>query len=169
MSVVIFFAGSSGGGRPRDHIEFYVASGVAMILGVALSIPAFGRRTRVERIVAQVKEPGKARPLLRPQCLYVLTTDDERVVCRAPGGAEQSVGWDELEVVAIETNDTGPLGMDVWWVLEGRSEVCRFPLGAAGGEAVQEKLNRLPDFDSQAVIDAMACTGNRRFVCWKKK
>ena len=40
----------------------------------------------------------------------------------------------DLVGVAIETNDSGPWGADVWWLLFGTSDrlVCSFPQGATG-------------------------------------
>lgn len=107
---------------------------------------------------------------LMPESLFEVTIDAERVTCRRPDGSEDSMSWDELAEVVIETNDSGPLGMDVWWLLVKRdSELgCVVPQGARGEDRLLSRLQRLPRFDNEAVIAAMSCTDNQRFHCWKE-
>ena len=115
--------------------------------------------------------PGARRAggRLEPESRFVVTVDPDRFVCRRPSGDQESVRWDELEVVIIETNDTGPWGCDVWWILGGREAKsgCVIPQGATGEKELLEMLQRLPGFDNQALIDAMCCVHNKRFLCWR--
>lgn len=98
-----------------------------------------------------------------------------RVICDETGvfvtrwnGQVESVTWADLETVLIETNDTGPIGDDVIWILAGRTSGCLVPSGAEGEQALLARLQELPGFDNQAVIDAMGSVENARFVCWRK-
>jgi hypothetical protein len=99
-----------------------------------------------------------------------VTCDDARIVCRLPSGKEESVRWDELDAVLIETNDSGPIGMDVLWLLVGRGarSGCVVPQGAKGERELFDALQRLPGFDNAQVIEAMGCTDNRKFLCWRR-
>ena len=83
-------------------------------------------------------------------------------------GLVEKVTWDDLEAVMIETNDTGPIGDDVIWILAGSKGGCLVPSGAEGEQQLLARLQELEGFDNQAVIDAMGSVDNARFVCWRK-
>lgn len=104
-----------------------------------------------------------------PESRFEVTLDDEKVTCRRPDGNDETVRWDELAAVVIETNDSGPLGMDVWWLLVPRDSEsgCVVPQGARGEDRLLSRLQELSGFDNEALIAAMSCTDNQRFVCWK--
>jgi hypothetical protein len=107
-------------------------------------------------------------PRLIPESEFVVTTTyAEITVCRPDRRVEQ-ISFPELEAVIIETNDTGPWGMDFWWILAGASGGCTFPQGATGENDAIERLQKLPGFDNEALIAATGSTGNARFVCWRR-
>src|SRR5688572_14639923 len=93
---------------------------------------------------------GAAPSRLEPECRFIVTVDDTRIVCRRPSGHEESVAWADLETVIVETNDTGPPGADVWWILAGREGRggCVIPQGATGERELLDALQRLPGFDN---------------------
>jgi hypothetical protein len=100
----------------------------------------------------------------------VLRFDDDYISSTYPDGTVQSIAWHEINRVAIETNDSGPWGADVWWLLEGADKRCVYPQGATGDpEGLNEYLKRLPEFSERAVIQAMDCTSNARFICWERR
>jgi hypothetical protein len=106
---------------------------------------------------------------LLPEAEFVVHFDDDEVVCSRPNGVIERVAWADLEAVIIETNDTGPWGADLWWLLLGaRQTGCLFPNGATGETEVAERLRQLPDFDFEAFFQAMQSTENQRFLCWRK-
>lgn len=70
----------------------------------------------------------------------------------------------DLAAVWVETNDGGPWGADVWWLLNdnnGQTKVA-FPQLATGEEAVLERLLLLPGF----TLKGMNSVENARFRCW---
>lgn len=83
-------------------------------------------------------------------------------------GVVEQVAWDDLDSVLIETNDSGPIGTDLLWILAGKVSGCLVPGGAEGEHELLGRLQELPGFDNQAVIDAMGSVENARFVCWKR-
>jgi hypothetical protein len=107
---------------------------------------------------------------LQPESRFVVTVDERHVVCRRPSGEEEIVTWHDLDAVIVETNDTGPWGVDVWWLLVSRDGLtgCAIPQGATGEEALLEALQSLPGFDNENLIAAMSCTDNRKFLCWRR-
>src|SRR5690349_16446762 len=96
--------------------------------------------------------------------------DDDGISVRFPDGGVQSIAWGEILRVAIETNDSGPWGADVWCCFEGAGTRCVYPQGATGEMDLLAALpNRFPGFDQRAVIKAMGSTSNARFLCWARE
>ena len=91
------------------------------------------------------------------------------MVCRHPDGKLERVTFADLKAVIIETNDSGPWGTDVWWILLGeRPEArCVFPGGATGEQDVLKAVQQLPGFDNAQFAKAMTCTDVATFICWR--
>lgn len=107
---------------------------------------------------------------LYPECLVVVAVDRDQVVVRAPQLPEARIALADLREVVVETNDSGPSGADVWWRLYGPEPAprCSWPGGATGEAAVLERLQALPGFDNDAMIEAMGSTSNRRFTVYRR-
>jgi hypothetical protein len=71
---------------------------------------------------------------------------------------------DDLASVYVETNDSGPWGTDVWWLLNDGTGQARvvFPQLATGEDAVLERLRQLPGVE----VRGMNSGENARFRCW---
>jgi len=76
--------------------------------------------------------------------------DDRGVTCRGPNGLTESVTWDDLRTVLIRTTSDGPFADDVFWFLMGSEGEC-------------------PGFNDEALIQAMSCPDDAKFVCWERK
>ncbi|HXI88257.1 MAG TPA: hypothetical protein VNH64_12415 [Parvularculaceae bacterium] len=72
----------------------------------------------------------------------------------------------DVEAVYVETNDSGPWGADVWWLLSDHTGAIKvaFPQMATGEDGVIARLRRLPGFK----IEGMNSTTNARFTCWAR-
>lgn len=105
---------------------------------------------------------------LNAESQWIVTVTDTEISCARPDGQTESVTWDDLKAVAIETTDEGPFSMDVFWLLAGEHGGCVIPQGAKGEDVLLERLQKLPGFDNEAFIEAMGCTENNRFLCWQK-
>lgn len=95
---------------------------------------------------------------------FVQVTADDDITCRATNQAEQCIRMADLAAVYVETNDSGPWGADVWWLLSddtGQKRVA-FPQLATGEDAALERLRRLPGFETRG----MNSGENGRFMCW---
>ena len=100
-----------------------------------------------------------------PEAQFVVeVTPTDEIVCRAPKQAEQRISMADLGAVYVETNDSGPWGADVWWLLNDKSGQTKvaFPQMATGEEAALERLRLLPGFE----VRGMNSTANARFTCW---
>jgi hypothetical protein len=110
----------------------------------------------------------KHAPAPQPESRYVVRLSESGASCARPDGVTESVAWDDLRQVEIVTTDRGPLHPDVFWVLHGSKTGCAVPQGATGEPELLERLQRLPGFRNDVVIQAMGSAENRRFVCWQK-
>ena len=97
-----------------------------------------------------------------------VTFDDERVVRTMRDGRTEQVRWDDLREVGIVTTDAGPFVDDVFWLLIGDEGGCVVPSEAEGTGALLARLQELPGFDNGAVVRAMGCTDDERFVVWQR-
>jgi hypothetical protein len=127
-------------------------------------------RELLARLVAWLKQKRQQRRDALMFERHVIVEHDEIGVRVAhPDGDPQAMNWSDLRVVAIETNDSGPWGADLWWLLEGEDRRIAYPQGATGESAMLGVLqSRLAGFQDEAVILAMGCTENARFVCWTR-
>ena len=97
-----------------------------------------------------------------PEATYIVSLNGETIQVENPDRSNQTMSLSGLRRVLVETNDSGPWGLDVWWVIEGQAEVLRFPLGATGEDAFLTYAKRLPGFE----IGGMNSTSNAQFECW---
>lgn len=125
----------------------------------------------LDKVIAWFRRRREAqRAALMLEEEVVVTFDDAGIAATYPDGKRQALAWSDVQCIAVETNDSGPWGADVWWLLEGESTRCSYPGGATGDEAaLAEFSQRFPDFDYAAVIEAMGSTSNARFVCWQRR
>ncbi|HYJ84101.1 MAG TPA: hypothetical protein VEW26_14810, partial [Allosphingosinicella sp.] len=102
---------------------------------------------------------------------WVVVVDGGSVRVTDEAGASRAVAKAELAGVAIETNDSGPWGADVWWLLFGAHDglACAFPMGATGEQAAVDYLSGLAGFDHGMMIEAMQSTDNMIFPVWRRR
>jgi hypothetical protein len=94
-----------------------------------------------------------------------VTVTETDISVNFPTGDSQAIAWTNVNRILVETNDSGPWGADVWWVLEGDGLRCSFPLGATGQDtALAEIRRRYPSFE----VKGMNSVDNATFICWEK-
>jgi hypothetical protein len=151
---------------------------ILSVLGAALALIVIVLAERwwlgwsVKRYVARLRrdrEMGvREQPRLMPESLCIVRLYDSGVECTAPNGNVESVEWKDLQKIEIVTTDQGPFLPDVFWVLHGSQAGCVVPHGSDGEKELLDRLQKLPGFRNEAVIEAMSSTENRRFLCWEK-
>lgn len=100
-----------------------------------------------------------------PESRFVVeVTADDEIICRVPEQAEQRIRMADLGAVYVATNDSGPLGTDVWWLLNDKTGQTRvaFPQLTTGEDLVLERLRLLPGFE----LRGMNSVENAQFLCW---
>jgi hypothetical protein len=146
--------------RREAEFQFTSLGGVFLVFGLVAFGYAWVRS-------AFTSSDGPSETMF--EAAWTLRRDDVGVSVDWPKGERQAMAWDAVELIMIETNDSGPWGADVWTVLEGGGKRLLWPQGATGEEGMlAEMQRRFPGFDDDAVIAAMGCTDNARFVCWCK-
>ncbi|WP_077411843.1 hypothetical protein [Marinicella sediminis] len=95
---------------------------------------------------------------------YLVSDDGTQLSVLSPDGTKDSIAWNSLLKVEVQINDTGPWGIDVWFVLRSNSCEVLFPLGASGCDDVINNLKNLPGFE----IKGMNSTSNETFTCWER-
>ena len=120
----------------------------------------------IKAVAARFKRPKG----LYPECLWTVSYDGSAVYATDQTGKTMSVIMEDLKTVAIATNDSGPWGADVWWLLYGLdgSLACGFPQGATGEKEVLDALMAMSGFDQSETIQAMGCTSNATFIVWRR-
>ena len=106
----------------------------------------------------------------QPEAQFIVSFDGIEFLLRNPEGAVHCLKLADLGAVIVETNDTGPWGMDVWWVLlnqDGKLGLL-YPQGATGESLVMDRLMALPGFDTAELIKAMGSTAKATFPVWRK-
>ncbi|MEM4989514.1 hypothetical protein V8G57_19160 [Collimonas sp. H4R21] len=101
--------------------------------------------------------------------LNVVEFNDEQVTRTTADGIRETLLWSELQEISIITTDGGPYVDDVFWELRGTSHGCLVPSEAEGIKELLSKLQELPGFNNEAVIQAMGSTDNARFLCWQRE
>ena len=92
--------------------------------------------------------------------------DDQGVRRTLANGEVESVAWDALTEVRILTTSAGPWADDVFFVLAAGESGCVVPQSSVT-EAMLSRLQSLPGFDNEAMIEAMGSTSEAEFVCWR--
>ncbi|MBA2612368.1 MAG: hypothetical protein H0U95_10380 [Bacteroidetes bacterium] len=120
-------------------------------------------------LFSQLKDkffPGQSS--LDPESNWTVTVTDTSINTTEPKNGSHSLLISELEDVLIATNDSGPIGIDLWWILRGNGKVILVPGGATGEKEMLNTLQKLSGFNNTEVIRAMGSTDNAEFLLWKK-
>lgn len=89
--------------------------------------------------------------------------DDEHIVRHLPDGWTESIRWDQLRKVSILTTDFGPFADDLYWVMTGDAARLLVPSETAGAKSLLGRLQCLPNFRNESVIEAAGCTDRARW------
>ena len=76
--------------------------------------------------------------------------------------------WSEVRGISIETNDSGPYGSDVHWLVSSDERSLSFPMGATGEQEALSHFQTLPGFDNGKLLEAMRSTEDALFLLWQK-
>jgi hypothetical protein len=137
----------------------------ALFLLLLLLVPMFWGIFQLRRIRRHLRDAK-----LDPESRWIVEIDDENISVTDDNGKRTSLAKAELTGVAVETNDSGPVGIDFWWLLyEADGGIaCAVPQGATGEPALVEYLQALPGFDNTAFTKAIRSTDDDVFALWTR-
>jgi hypothetical protein len=90
---------------------------------------------------------------------------DEGVTRLLSDGSVEAVRWADLIEVRILITTDGPFAEDVFFVLDAGTHGCVVPQGHASNGFIA-RLQSLPGFDNERMIEAMSTVEDAEFVCW---
>jgi hypothetical protein len=104
------------------------------------------------------------------EAAYIVSVEGDGISVADPKGEESTLALEDISGVMIETNDSGPSGAEIWWLLFGADDriAVTFPRGASGEQEAIDWLVGLPGFDHDAMSMAMASTANAVFPIWRR-
>jgi hypothetical protein len=126
-----------------------VAAVVAILLGVSLLLTM--------RWLAPTEPAGE-----------VVLVDDQGVRRHTTDGREERIAWDDLVQVSIVTTEEGPFSDDLFFLLQADDGTgCIIASEQAEETGLVGRLQRLPRFDNEALLQASGCTVDAHFICWQ--
>jgi hypothetical protein len=92
------------------------------------------------------------------------------IECVDPAGLSVRAEWPDIVEIAIVTNDSGPIGIDVRLELRTPSATCRAPLDAPGGKKLlfDDLRAHFPNMNFRAITAAMSSATNAEFIVWRR-
>lgn len=96
--------------------------------------------------------------------------DEQEIRQHFPDGQTQAVGWHEIDEISLVCVPEWPRAQIVFWLFLSK-ETLRGCLVANDAEGIEELLpqaQRLPGFDSAAVLTAPGHLGSRGRVVWRR-
>lgn len=100
---------------------------------------------------------------------FEVTVNERGLRVRHLDGHIESAIWEEISEVIAITNDSGPWGIDFWYVLTTPSGECTFPLGAIGYEPAVDWIQGRPGLSVEEMTKAIRSTSNSEFLLWRKQ
>jgi hypothetical protein len=135
--------------------------GLVAILVIALAV---WRRKRAAKAATSVPSPSPSRAPAG-----AVTIDETGVSNRLTSGGEERIAWDDIDAIHIETVSGGLNADDVSWVLsKGGTGVVRVAQTAPGADLLIARLQQLPGFRYEPMINSMITTEATRFVVWER-
>ncbi|MET3961093.1 hypothetical protein ABIE44_001027 [Marmoricola sp. OAE513] len=95
-------------------------------------------------------------------------TVDELGVTRQLGSSTESVTWFDLALVEIRTTSDEPFAEDMFWMLHGRSGTGVVVPSSTAPDELLVRLQALPGFSNEVLIESMASTADATFECWRR-
>jgi|SRR5688572_33401538 len=100
--------------------------------------------------------------------LWQVNISDTDLQVSDPNKNVRSMQLSNIRGIAIQTNNSGPLGSDVIWLISDGDSTISFPLGASGENSALRFFQTLDGFDNLKFINAMSSTDNNVFILFKK-
>lgn len=96
-----------------------------------------------------------------------IQVSEEELILEYKNGNKENYLFVELKKASLITTDEGPFVDDVFWLMMFKT-IIMIPQGIPGEDNLLARMQKLPDFDNDAVIEAMTCSENNAFHVWER-
>ncbi|MBN2496853.1 MAG: hypothetical protein JXR96_19840 [Deltaproteobacteria bacterium] len=104
---------------------------------------------------------------LREPRAHRVRVEAGQVISERPDHSTERVRMSDLQRVEIQTFRS--MGIQPLWVLTGLGDAkVVLPMGLDGETELLVKLQQLPGFDDEALVEAVSSTADETFVCWQR-
>lgn len=107
-------------------------------------------------------------PSMKPPLKENFSVNEDAILREFSDGSFEKVSFADLSRVTIATTDAGPYFEDLFFILETDTGGTIVSHEWAIKLDLLSRLEKLPNFNHEAVIQAMCCTDNNKFVLWQK-
>lgn len=97
-----------------------------------------------------------------------VTVDDHGITRELNGGVEH-VAWPDLNLIEIHTTAAGPTADDVFWVFHASNGSGVVVPSSVAPDDLLARVQQLPGFNNEVLIQAMGSTDDAAFECWRKQ
>ena len=111
------------------------------------------------------KPIGAIAPYMRTS----YSCDGTTVTVKPPFRHGCSVRIDDLDEIGLETTNQGPIVEDVFLILKKADLRIRIGDPHPIFRELMDHFGSLPGFDWKPFAEAMSCSDNRYFVCWRRE
>jgi hypothetical protein len=94
-----------------------------------------------------------------------VSVTDHEVILSDSGEVVATIRWEDVREVRIRTTSDGPFVDDVFFIVRDAAGQVSIPQSAMPPGLV-ERLQALPGFDNEAMIQAMTSMRDAEFVCY---
>ncbi|HEX8956362.1 MAG TPA: hypothetical protein VF798_08815 [Burkholderiaceae bacterium] len=140
-----------------------------LIIVALIAVVVIYQAVKLRRAVSENLGP---RQPTHPEMLTELTFSADSISAKYPDGGIISMKWSELTNIGLASTAAAPGDPSLYWGLHSGKQVptITYPHGTVGDkELLAEFARRLPGFDMEKVMQAVAATGRAHFQVWSKK
>ncbi|MGB7748173.1 MAG: hypothetical protein WBN75_12900 [Verrucomicrobiia bacterium] len=94
--------------------------------------------------------------------------DGQTITVKRPFSRPISVRLEEIDEIGVETTDQGPFVEDVFWILKRGEMRIRIGDPHPVFKMLVDRFGLLEGFDWRPFTEAMICSDNRYFLCWRR-
>ncbi len=94
--------------------------------------------------------------------------EGRNIVFQRPFTRSVSIKIDDFDEIGVETTDQGPFVEDVFWILTRGQAQIRIGEPHPVFNQLMDRVGSLEGFDWRPFTEAMCCSDNRYFLCWRR-
>ena len=106
--------------------------------------------------------------LIAPYLRTNYSLEGRKLTMKRPFRDPTATRIDDIDEIGVETTDQGPFVEDVFWLLKAGDLSIRIGEPHPVFKQLMDLVGSLPGFDWRPFLEAMTCSDNGYFVCWRR-